>query len=501
MDVVVQYWSTMTRGFFSQDSGDNEEPNNDGFVETTATAEDWSGENENSLDSDERLMRRLFKKHLRQLAKLKHYETQLQQSILRNNDAVAESAKREWEKHMQKFKDDPDSVLNYKAPCTGISADGNFVNGSGCEDNDTTATAATTTIVQSRLCQLNQASVFRYVHTSIRSLEEKETPRVQEGRAWLRDFREKLVPKILSAYESRVKAQSNTNDPQKENRTTTKVTNKERRALHAAELKGNMHKGTQTESHFEDELALLGYTAQKFHERAVLAFSSLDRLDPCYRDENTETKNNAMLLACIWERLLSIEQVVSIGCGPGCDATGVLAFFESHGVKLANGILLLDFVIDAWKETALNTLIPMISPRVPFVRTLACDVREPILQDSCGDETNSNKPNADACFELTKHRNHRLIVVSYLITETRYKWKSFFADLLQLLRGTESLLLLTEPTGWQLREFLNHFGKSSNGKDGLLIKAHVWLDSSRDYPHLQALDSRNGPAILLVCTN
>jgi hypothetical protein len=376
-------------------------------------------------------------------------------------------------------------------------------------------------------------------------------------------FRQKLVPRILASHslrenENQTADKSNDksivkgNDKGNNTETTTQktaatsLTTKQRQTIHAAELKANMQQGTQTKSMFNDELAVLGYTRQKFHERAVLAFSSLDRLDPMYCDDtgndediphndngdsnDTDTKTtttagqisekrrknhetNQAMLRCIWERLMTTEQIVSIGCGPGCDAVGVLGFLESHGVKPSNGIVLLDFVMNVWKELVLDTLIPMIVPRcVPSVRTVMCDVRESLLVPTGGDdnENENSSTNRTAFLELTEPttRRHKLVVVSYLLTETRQKWKSFFGHLLGLLKGTESLLLLTEPTAWQLHEFLRCFGgggssdneNDNSGEDDLLLKAHLWLDSSRDLPHLQDLDKRNGPAILLVCT-
>jgi len=356
------------------------------------------------------------------------------------------------------------------------------------------------------------------------------------------------------------------------------LTTKQRQTIHAARLKANMQAGTQTASMFRDELALLGYTRQKFYERAVLALTSLDRLDPCYRcegrgggdgiDDNnagddtdtssrgkTNTSNDGSTITSpgesrgeapdnrvesdkqtmfvVWERLMSTKQLVSIGCGPGCDAVGILEFLESHGVRLSNGILLMDYVIDSWKALVLEKLIPLVVPsRVPFVETVVCDVRDSLLQEKAtaadddgagsgaGDATSRRQTNNNAAAaalldhsggfmgSTNNNNNNRLVVVSYLLTETRYKWKSFFRDLLVCLRGTESLLLLTEPMAWQLHEFLRVFSSTSVGGAGGegnstndLLKAHVWLDSSRDLPHLQTLDKRNGPAILLVCTH
>jgi hypothetical protein len=373
-------------------------------------------------------------------------------------------------------------------------------------------------------------------------MEERDSKRVREGSASLLKFREKLVRSILSSRPAKddedfQERHPNAN-PSSDSIKPSIFTFKERQTIRAAELKANMQRGTQTKAMFEDELALLGYTRQKFHERAVLAFSSLDRLDPSYRDDDkrrrtedacddAETRGsttsipqkpieeriadtNRALMACIWHSLMSTEQIVSIGCGPGCDAMGALAFLESHGVNLSNGIVLLDYVIGAWKELVLERLVPMIVPhRVPFVRTVVCDVRESLLgepgEKSSPRPVTNNDSNGAARVELStaSERHHRLVVVSYLLTETRQKWKVFFGHLLGLLKGTESLLLLTEPTAWQLHELLRCFGSSNSSgdrvDDDILIKAHVWLDSSRDLPHLQELDKRNGPAILLVC--
>jgi len=497
-------------------------------------------------DSDERILRRMFHKHLQQSNKLRKYETRFQQAVFRNDKALEKSSKADWESFTANLLQDPNSVLSYQPPTTrALSSSPPSL----ARQRDTNSTQ-----FSSVCCQLNQASIFRHLHPFLRSMEERDTKRVREGSASLLKFREKLVRSILLSRpakedENFQNRHPNTNPSSDSIQPSTITTSKERQTLRAAELKANMQRGTQTKAMFEDELALLGYTRQKFHERAVLTFSSLDRLDLSYCDdekrrgtedacEDAETRpkkemqgsttsipekpieeriadTNWALMACIWHRLMSTEQIVSIGCGPGCDAMGALAFLESHGVNLSNGIVLLDYVIDAWKDLVLERLVPMIVPhRIPFVRTVVCDVRESLL-DEPGDKSSSPVTNTDnngaARIELTtaSERHHRLVVVSYLLTETREKWKVFFGNLLGLLKGTESLLLLTEPTAWQLHEFLRCFGSSNSSSSNtssdrvdndLLIKAHVWLDSSRDLPHLQDLDKRNGPAILLVCT-
>ncbi|MEM7060219.1 MAG: hypothetical protein AAF557_21770, partial [Pseudomonadota bacterium] len=63
-----------------------------------------------------------------------------------------------------------------------------------------------------------------------------------------------------------------------------------------------------------------------------------------------------------------------------------------------------------------------------------------------------------------------LVMVSYLLTETRGNWKDFFGDFLEKLKpGT--LLLISEPTAWQLHSFLQRYEEH--------IASHQWLDSSQ----------------------
>ncbi|VEU36161.1 unnamed protein product [Pseudo-nitzschia multistriata] len=443
--------------------------------------------------------KRLLNKHLKQRNKLRKYETRVQQGILRKDKSLEEEARKDWENYKQLLQNDPNSVLNY----TG--------------EEEAPGTTASVCQTGSHCCQLNQSSRYRHSHQSLRSSEDRETKRVREGGAWLLKFWMKMAPLLaLSSPPS-----NNDNDSPGSKPITSKTT-KEQQTIRAAKLKANMDRGTQTESMFDDDMALLGYTRQKFYERALLAFASLDRLDPCHRENEGDAAvdgteggkdGNAggigtprgksaaerKLVDGMWGRLIGTKQVVSIGCGPGCDATGVLAFFESHGAQLENGILLMDFVVDRWKQIVLDQLIERIVPRyVPFVRAVGCDVRDSLLPTEQHPNKQDNK-NHRALLELRKESpsRNRLIVVSYLLTETRHKWKSFFHHLLSMLQGTESLLLLTEPTAWQLHEFLACFSSS----DADLVRAHVWLDSSRDLPHMQSLDKRNGPAILMVCTH
>jgi hypothetical protein len=144
----------------------------------------------------------------------------------------------------------------------------------------------------------------------------------------------------------------------------------------------------------------------------------------------------------------------------------------------------MDYVMPQWKRLIVDALIPLVVPHyVLQIETASCDVRYPL----------SHTVNQSALESLFFDDNNTpldCIVVSYLLTETRHKWKDFFQDLLERL-PTNALLLLSEPTAWQLHSFLRTFSHR--------IQKHQWLDSSRDTPELQGLENRMGPAVLLVC--
>ena len=109
-----------------------------------------------------------------------------------------------------------------------------------------------------------------------------------------------------------------------------------------------------------------------------------------------------------------------------------------------------------------------------------------------------------------------LVVVSYVLTETRGKWHAFFHDLIVArwrdrdtdnnhdnnddaqaashsplpLLSSGTLLLMSEPTAWQLHHWLQLVGSR--------LSDYEWLDSSRLSPELQLLEGRIGPAVLLA---
>jgi hypothetical protein len=247
----------------------------------------------------------------------------------------------------------------------------------------------------------------------------------------------------------------------------------------AKTLLRNMTKGTQTETMFDNSTALLGYTRQKFNERAILALSSLDKL----KLRRPVSSSTQQLLEC----LMKTQSLCSIGCGPGCDAVGVLSFLRAHGYNLQR-VVLMDYVMPQWKQLIIDPLMGVLIPNyVPQIDTASCDIRFSIHHPSNYSALTELIRDADDSTAGSSKIN--MIVISYVLTETRGKWHAFMQDLVKMLRpGT--LLLISEPTAWQLHHFLDLCGTH--------LDCHEWLDSSRWTPALQPLEGRIGPAVLLA---
>jgi hypothetical protein len=277
-----------------------------------------------------------------------------------------------------------------------------------------------------------------------RTRKDEESPAIDKGRRWMLKIWNKLILQIK--------------DPE---------TTKQNQTDHARELLQNMTKGTQTESMFDNDQALLGYTRQKFMERALLAFKSLDQVKK-YPD--------------FFNILMRTRQSLHIGCGPGCDALGVLAFLKHCDEDaILDRIVLMDYVMPKWKSLVIDSLIPLISPKhVIRVDTASADVRSPF----------QNGMNRTFCNSMDFSQVN-LVVVSYLLTETRGKWQDFFRDLFQKIKP-RTLMLLCEPTAWQIHLLIKEYRDH--------IERYQWLDSSQNAPELQVLEGRMGPAVLMIYT-
>ena len=233
----------------------------------------------------------------------------------------------------------------------------------------------------------------------------------------------------------------------------------------AYDLLQSMTKASQTEEMFEKDEALLGYTRLKFTERALLSFSSM------IRGENEASLSN-------------VKDIVCVGCGPGCDGLGALTFLRMKTEKepSVERILFMDYVMPQWKKIAIDSLIPLISKDVKRCVCASLDVRYSL----------THPKNSECQSKLNDDNGSMLVVISYLLTETRGKWHDFMLSFLKKRLTKPTMILMMEPTAWMLHVFLREYDA--------YIDRVTWLDSSRDSKDLQGLDNRMGPAILLVTT-
>jgi hypothetical protein len=281
-----------------------------------------------------------------------------------------------------------------------------------------------------------------------------------------------------------------------------------------------MTKGTQTLGMFRNPAALVGYTRQKFMERAVLVADSLGRLAaraamklpgpaaPEAHGGGGGGPREKLFVADDAIRILaSARRVVSVGCGPGCDLVGIVAFLVSlrqsnGGVRGSEGSLppvvgqavLLDWAMPQWRsilEPLRNLLVP---EYVGEVAMASCDVGHGLDDDARNGEARcalrypppSSAATATAASTLSGSHENLLdvVVISYLLSETRGRWHALLDDVMPSTR----MVMVLDPTAWQLHEFRRRYR-------GLF--AYTWLDSSMHHPSLQALEGRVGPAVLL----
>jgi hypothetical protein len=375
------------------------------------------------LTDKEKLAKRNLKKRLKQQARIKKLETRLKHAISRRDKVVEEATRQELDAYSQQLLQEEGSILH--TPDMNTDHDGSIVTSS--------------------------------------TMPQEESPTVQNCRIFLEENIYHLLIRQCKHYDQ-------TGD-------------KKFQTAQARTLLRNMTKGTQTESMFDNRSSLVGYTRQKFIERAMLAASSLDKLD------NNPTTSESKT---IFQQVLDAQVICSIGCGPGCDASGILALQQVYQ-KRPTSVLLLDFVIDQWKDAILDPLTNILVPEsVDNIHTAFCDIRLSLYAEgnslalaemTRGGGSEDNRTTEDKQLDID------LVLISYVLTETRGKWRTFMTDLFRLLRSG-TMLLLSEPTAWQLHHLLDI------GKDR--IDCHEWLDSSRNTPELQPLENRVGPAVLLL---
>ena len=214
---------------------------------------------------------------------------------------------------------------------------------------------------------------------------------------------------------------------------------------------------------------LWGYTRHKFIERALLVCDSFSKVQ-----QLTSSRKEH-----IWNSLLETKTVCSIGCGPGNDALGVLAFLRTHlnASATLHQVICLDYVMAEW-QIVLKPLQEILVGN-KYIDTFSlefCDVTHSLLEE-LNDQAKS----------LLNNTTHgvNVFLFSYLLTETRGKWEPFLRDIIRLAQPG-ALFYFAEPSPWQL-----HLVTKIEELDV------VWLDSSMNQPRMQAIDRRFGPAVLL----
>jgi len=330
---------------------------------------------------------------------------------------------------------------------------------------------------------------------------------------------------------------------------------KERRLQESRRLLHQMTKGQQQLEEFRNPEALRGYARQKFIERASLVIRSCVRLQRAVpllsldsEDHQQPTGVAPNVIRAMVERLERVRSVASVGCGPGCDAVGVVAFLQQHSSQhVLDRILFCDWAMTDWRPGMLDPVRQLLVEEHGLVRQVdlaICDVRASLWdqppnrsheqQHSKGEEDattltsssigGSSEPSPDLIQLLTttteelssngspnfslpssetiQHQRQLsvdLIVVSYLLSETRGKWHAFFDNLVELApAGT--LFLFSDPTAWQLhlfRERYEFFESKNDDKDRQRRMEFCWLDSSMYRPELQVLEGRLSAAVLL----
>jgi hypothetical protein len=298
--------------------------------------------------------------------------------------------------------------------------------------------------------------------------------------------------------------------------------------------------------------ALKGYTRQKFVERARLVADSIARVHfvastsvpsptscsgkdadhvECNNNDDNNNKDETTTSGCcrychlfrnkcrtFSNQLQQVRSIASIGCGPGSDLTGAVAATvvtsrtkndttDHHGKNgqqhMIENIVALDSSMDdCWDMIVQDVLAQFRNNNIApndHIYMENCDIRiDPNNGASVGDNDASVSAAAASATAWSRSALDRvvacssdgnlLICISYVLCETRGQWYEWMDRLVDECKvGT--LFLLTDPTAWQLHIFRFRYRTMLD---------HVWLDTSMYRPDLQELETRNGPAVLLL---
>ena len=241
-----------------------------------------------------------------------------------------------------------------------------------------------------------------------------------------------IFHQLLSTWEDEKEGQTACNSKTEQNR-------------RARGLLNHMTKGTQSYTMFKDITALRGYTRQKFYSRAILIVETFGKLSTPDQPSSLSLGQRDVIDAC-WKKMSNVSTICSVGCGPGCDATGILAFLRGYihndeaKRPLPMHFILLDYAIKDWNDAVLNDLKSILSNSFGSeVVCEHCDVRVPLQEQH---------QHIWPLLETTD-----IFLISYLLTETRDKWDEYLAQLVEKAKQG-AMFYFAEPLPWQLHRLI-----------------------------------------------
>ena len=478
------------------------------------------------LTEEERAEKRKLKKLLRRQTRRRSLVIRLQQAVARHDTPVETKTRKELEEFMkleEQFELKTQPVLrNGPSTCVAVAVgalvEQEQTNGSNTSTNSRASMLLSEESQQSRhqeaQARFEIEALYQRFYTTLKKQQPQQEEQVKQQQ-----------PQTQASKKTKLKATDTTATSTPTTTTTTTATlTKAEQTAEARLLLKNMTQGTQTTCMFENHTALMGYLRQKWQERACLAISSLAKLDvhrwqmavsSSGSNDNggttiVEQSSTDHVAAAatnevkqrMWHRLTSnndnnnsIRSICSIGCGPGCDAAGLIKFLEKFTawnptmntttLTLLDRVIFLDWTMDKW-DFFLRPLQTILQGH-QFIQSADlghCDVLQSLSAESNAIARKlllqNNKDNSERC-------DVDLFVTSYLLTETRGKWYDFYRDVIQMAKPG-ALFLFAEPKAWQLHTLIQQKKE---------LMDFVWLDSSMHSPMLQALEGRVGPAVLL----
>lgn len=212
----------------------------------------------------------------------------------------------------------------------------------------------------------------------------------------------------------------------------------------------------------------------------MLLFESLEKL-------NTSTcisEHQHDIFRLAYERIRRVKRVFSIGCGPGNDLVGLISFLKFHFEISLEKAYLLDWAVDQWST--------LLTPLKEKLRKFCCEINI----DSCDITQSLFSQSNDQLLKFCNDSKDdvEIICLSYVLTEQREKWHEFLLELIEK-SSKNAIFYFAEPITWQLFCVISLLKEKIADRVGICF---LWIDSSCFLKHLQKIEGRNGPAVLLI---